>query len=1274
MRGPQRCSGPSLSVKVHSRISLNRVPRNAFLFCSFMLFFLVEASICAPLVEETCPSTVTWVNETFIGSISFPSNEEHVYSASSTCTWKIQPDPNQLAPGDEIHGICTAFTRLNVERFYDIVRVCGATESGALDEDNCHEYSGLYDLPTPQCFDSPVVFVQFEADRGMNYHGFSLDYYTNVTSSGTVCDRQLVMTGTTVDFDFTTASLTAGDSVDCTWVFLTTRANNTAGVYFKEGSSSSGRTDLVSFVNSGAYALENMLAPRQTHAKAVTVSVELPSYTPGSNDVTIVGEFISLTNYDITPMDSFGTLVDCSSTADQTRLCAVELSNNLSSSTFGSVQVRRLGVEFYQQTWDETFLISSEYSGCDAWTGPMIGFRRGALIHVQHTEGNAGLYSGWVFARFNETDDGLVYVSDWPDDIARYSAHYDTTTLTLSSMMAVPNTNVDRFAGTGQGVLPSTVAMLYTSSLLLAYPMMFNDTDPLYAFPTGLGHPQLLRLPSALQPKEISMTEKVIAVTGCYGDDNIPEMYLFARNSTDSAGGFVDAGYFKPIADYTATACEVMPVQIEYDEENGLTYVGLGVPNMNRLDVIVIDEFWETDIEVEVGHCIVDHYVVEGDGSIKVGREPNPSRTGDMAYDMLSYDMAGKRVLFYNVENVVNDRRALPPTSSVYCPPAPATCHVDAASAIAYAHPNRFLNPGILDEYTAHPTIMWSNGSLLLHTSTFRLSEVDYLIHSPKEYDCFAGTHRSEQYFGACVFCDPHTFSPFGEDACHACTDEQYCPAGAYAPLTYSALVNGTRTHSLGIPSETAVDFSSWVIDKASDFAELTVIVTVLVALFYCGCICSCCMVLESIAVLYIHVIKDQDRFKSKWHPMRWFEAAHSAFISFARPLDLAKEKFVPFNVNQATTRSRNGYYVSSRGNCTGFLMTPFFGIILAYLLIYAGLFFRSYTSDASSNESNAVVSTEQLKRSFIDSATTTLLDFDTDLGYTLYVKLMYFADMTCSGQCIESLTSTGCFTNNVPCQDLDYHCIGEYVDGDPDKGGNCTIVVEIPGIALQSTAQLAVDFGSIYTEAVEITVGHRVLGWESVSDGATDASDAATPDGIIEINTTDMIHFSKTSSVSLYNGSVMAGDASREWTNTPSARRIQHADLTGTRFRESAMSSFDFTPKPSFDSQTTTDYIISESVPMRVILDLETNIPVALTTKSRVLNISGVITALFVTVFAVYKAYVGVLVAAKYFVSNGRQLLKVVTAKVKGRSSPYSGMSTSNPLTRSPSAVLATF
>ncbi|KAG9390602.1 hypothetical protein J8273_7953 [Carpediemonas membranifera] len=427
-------------------------------------------------------------------------------------------------------------------------------------------------------------------------------------------------------------------------------------------------------------------------------------------------------------------------------------------------------------------------------------------------------------------------------------------------------------------------------------------------------------------------------------------------------------------------------MRVEYDEKTSLSHVGLGVPNMNRVDVI----------------------------------------------------------------------------DDVYCPPAPATCHVDAASTIAYAHPNRFLNPGILDEYTAHPTIMWSNGSLLVHTSTFRLSEVVFLIHSLKQYDCFAGTHRSEQ------------------------------------------------THSLGILSETAVDFSSWVIDKAVDFAELTV------PLAY---ICSCCMATGSIAVLNIHiVIKDQDRFKSKWHPMRWFEAGHSAFISFARQVDPVKGQFVSFDADPATSRSRDGYYVASRGTFTGSLMTPFF--VIGYLIRYASVFFRAYTADAT-GERNSVVESEFQKLEFLDPATTTLLEYDADLGFHRIAHL---------GRLLH--------TNNVPCQDLDYHCIGEYFDG------------------------------------------HR-LGWESVTDGAMDATDAATPNVIVKVNTTGTIHFSKNSSV-----------------NTPRARLIQHEDLSGMLFKESVTSSFAFTLRPH-----------------------------------------GVVRD---TVFAVCKTYTTVLMAAKYVVAMIRATLKV--------------------------------
>ncbi len=1123
-------------------------------------------------------------------------------------------------------GIALHFSAIDVEPFYDPVKICppSAINGDEPDMARCQEFFGLHTKMAPVYFDTGKVFVKFDTDQVIEFAGFTLDYWTNITiPTGAYCSPQEVSVGHMGSVEWDSDVVANGADVSCRWTYLSLDPLLTAAIVFNEPSSSSESMTTVSYPGM-LRPLEKTMSPRQSHTQHIYLDVALEAYDD-TQRVVLNGTFFGLQNLPIPDPPRRASYIDCSSADHPSQLCLISFVNDTVTSTVGGVWEMVEGDAFWQQTWRQTTTLrdggDDRLQDGSSATGPPLGMRNVVILR-HRVEHDVGGYSGWYARYLNDDNELLPFHTT-----TGFFSDVDPTTPTFGALMATPGNRTSIIARGGT-FLPEYMAVVYTSSLMLIYPLVW-EMGHLDARLETINRASLLSIARDFDPHFLACDTSLMIISGCGTNINEPQLMIY-RREPGPVPLFVFSGAYDIQTEFTQSTCHRMPISVTSTDAS--VRVAVGLPDVDEVHVVIFSPValpFRDDIDLlndDPPHlpasAVTQYTVIKGAAGSGFGVDVEVSSDEDgQQQDLIVF---GTRVIYLDVETAVEEKRALPTVHKGHCPADASVCIVPEEDAVIYAQPNRFQSPDLIDLFQAadDPQIQTYDANMIVHLTPNKPPQHMADFSYPSEFGCIAGGARDPQFFGSCKFCPPHTYSEINHSHCTPCAADEYCPAGAYGPLNYAALKAGHRTQSLDVSERAAVEFSDWAIGQFTQFAGITAYLLLFFLIVYSAFVCLMCnnLVLYHITNFALHV-----RAKPIWYnPFHWPYYIHRSTVIIFRHIDLQPQLVVP----EPDSGTR---YIETRGSWSGGLMAPLLIISMVYLVIYAVLFFFSYSPIPAATfademeRGNVIASTSRVSSAFVEPVVTDLMGWAGKSGFELNIELLNYAGLVCEDECLKDLTSSGCYSNDHACGTLPHVCTPH---ADPaGNGGNCTITIAMPRAALVPSASISVNFGTVYTQAMRVSMAHPVLTYRRLGSGAADPT--RDPPEVHMSNTTDMIYMDPDRNPTQYNHSVIAGVIQRSWANVPNSNRVMQGDVFANRYDFNFVSSFALN-SAGFGTTSAIEYIIAPGEDLTVDLAITTSDIVVTTHRERMLSISAMVGTWFITMFSFFKIVMTITSAVK--------------------------------------------
>ncbi|KAG9390371.1 hypothetical protein J8273_7720 [Carpediemonas membranifera] len=1159
-----------------------RTPRSGSDCSTFEMKGRFAVLVLALLTAVLCASSIA-ITDILSGSIVFPS--ESISLEPVEMNWTIGPDTSLLNVTDTLISV-SVLVEDYISDSDDVFSVCGSLEGTTIaNASNCIDASSyaarlaVYDtahLP---------VHVYYKTSRVSAMSGFTIRYYSAINSTGE-CNRQTVLSSDATLLNraivISSENTVEGEPVYCNYVALATAgldqvldvipSTQARAALYIAGNS----TNKADFSFPGPPANFQDLKSFRTNTSAVIqFDVHIDSFTHADHDYSASIIFFAymqfiFDDFEVTPR--IFSFVDCNTTANVDAVCAITL-NHPSGLVAGSAITYSNTTHFSSSSLNRVDLQTLHNSVRSV--GPYVAARyyngdaSGVAILPVVSDGAAG----WILG--NWTDgfsiiDPTIGVSGAVFGVSRPC--YDSTNPDLATSgylpphLVVSNANV-----------PAVYTLDWSSDAVLREVYFSHSLNG--------------------NVVAIDIVESVAVISVCmvetYGLTYAAYIVSIEPDGAVVLGSFTmdDASEMT----YVST-CDTNPVSVIIDSGGtDRVDVELGVPSRNLVKHVSCTATFEDGYVTaltQLGHA----YQITGPAGFGTDLTLRQASDGSLESIVMAYG----QMYFFDVTE------------------GPDSTKVDAADFASYVRPNHVQtefsstessSDGYIPSYTTlssftDPQFEVDGPRLvLIPTAVSPLGYPSYFSY-PRYSECDLSFEESDSFFGSCKPCSfgqirQYSSSDSTDSVCVDCLDSEYCPPLSLMHLDYKTLTDMRTSTQVNLTARDAQEFTDWVLDNTTSFTVGLTIVLFTVLILYALLACTVFIVKVCSSLIPVYATS------SKLNPLVWPHLVYKdAILPVSRQIDFHPRLFVSY---EARRSGKDGVYVSSRGTFIGGLCTPFVWIIWLYIAWYAVQFYLSYTEEPAvsssgiKHDANAIVRATSVIWSQASNVEQNLYDAAIAQGVTMRVTLVGYDHLDCSGQCLESFESVGCYANGIVCSETVYTC--DRLADAYDKSGNCTVTFQFKNVNVESDAAISLGFGNAYAMAIHSSVEHSKVNSGFMPDGndadadaivATYCTDEATANMCEPMRSTDIVFIDQATG----GDTVIAGLVSRQLSVTPTLIRVQEEQSlrpssllrTKDRYRWSYVDVYQFGTVIGFERTTTADYIYGAGHPLVVTIDMTTN------------------------------------------------------------------------------------
>ncbi|KAG9389897.1 hypothetical protein J8273_8584 [Carpediemonas membranifera] len=1167
-------------------------------------------------------AAVVEITDLLHASFSFPSADDPWRPMERN--WTINPDTTQLNATDSLVGVSLIIEQYTPDS-NDVLLACsslkGTTE---VNSTSCIDGSTYADRITAFDADHMPAHVYFKSSRNNRESGFTLSYYSHIESHSTHCNRQTVLNpdATLINFPINSTGAVEGDPIYCNYVFFTAKyidmlitlvpdSTVYTGIIVIDGNSTN--ADDFSFTGPAA-KFQDITTFRSNNSLVYDFGIHIDEFTSEEHAYSGTLFFVNLILPGIgdfvIPPRSF-TFLDCTTFANIDAQCGVSL-NHPAELKAGE------GIVFS----DPDAAISLQRNDLATLYNPVR--RVGPYVAAHYISGDS---SGVVILPIVSNGTDSWTLGDWDDGLTII----DPTKNGSGELIGVskPRSGVDL-----ESYRPPLMAVSYGYNPT-AYTLQWDSYGKLAS---------------------VSAVTSLSRFTVSF---DIVDTFVAQSTCSFYPNGIVYEGHISQVVGFSNMA-ELAGLTIEADLASGDTSTVFNSTCASNPISMMISSQTSSESRMDVlfgvpSRNVVKHVqftLISGGGSAKhlpPGYDALEvvSSTVINGPDLFGEDASLRVADDGTLEAVILGRGRLFFFNLSSMPDAAA---VDASDFVSYVRPNHIQTEQgasvTSDTYIpTYETLSSFDDSqfevsdsmlVLIPTSDSPLGYPQYFSY-PRPSTCDLSFAVSSSYFGSCEPCSfgqirQYSSSDSADSVCVDCLDSEYCPPLSLMHLDYAELASMSTSTQVNMTASDAQDFTDWVLDNTVSFSEDLTRFLVLLILLYA------IFVFFVLSLKTVAQLIPRNDGRSKLSPLAWPKILYKdAILPVSRKIDFYPRQFVSFGARRS---GKDGVYVNTRGTFVGGLCTPFIWIIWIYVAWYATKFYFSYSevplrsSDGVKQDANSIVKSSTFAYAEANLVERALFGASIVEGVSLYVTLIGYDHLDCSGQCLESFGSSNCYAAGIVCSESVYTCTRS-----PDafgKSGNCTVKFDFKNVNIEASASITLHFGDVYTQAIHSAVEHAIYDSSFLSDGnnmdqamkivgGSYCTDEETASHCTIVNSTDIVYIDRRSDAD----TVIAGLVARSLRVSPTITKVQEEETLWSllaspfsnqdRFMWSYVDVYEFGQIIGFEKTTTNEYMYGAAEPLTVTIELTTNAPTFLS-RTRVASVSSTFLTLVLTLITLNK------------------------------------------------------